>query len=206
MEILTVLTILMMLLAISVGSLLRSCFVRGRLCGMQEAATEIIRGVNSHFETEGKPLPAGVSKALETLKTATAGRLSQQKLAELRHAQLWIFGDAMGSACWSKGFRSGKHTMAPRDGKIYAELSVDELLQLTWLAHLGFQSMMPNYRGFESHRFTGEDDAREGARAIERLEVSIPATHRPLEPTSLANGRMNLIENWWSERKIAIRA
>jgi hypothetical protein len=204
MEILTVLTTLMLLLAISVGSLLRSSFVRGRFRGMEDAATEIIRGVNSHFETEGQQLPAGVSKALETLKGAT-GRVSHQKQLAVRYAQLWVFGDAIGSACWSKGFRSGKRTMAPRDGKILVELSVDELVQLTWLAHHGFQHMMPNYRGFEIHRFSGEDDARSGARAIERLEVSIPAKHRAGDPAAPCNGRLTLIENWWSEPKLAVR-
>jgi hypothetical protein len=44
----------------------------------------------------------------------------------------------------------------------YVDLSVNELLQLSWLAHLGFQHMMPNYRGFEVYRFSGEEDAAEG--------------------------------------------
>jgi hypothetical protein len=93
--------------------------------------------------------------------------------------------------------------MAPRDGKIHVELSVDELHQLTWLAHLGFQHMMPNYRGFETHRFSGEDDARNGAKAIERLEVTILTMQGPVDPVALANSRLTLIESWWSERKLA---
>ena len=202
MEILAVLTFLLLLLAISLGSLMRSCFVRGRHRGMQEAAAEIIRGVNSHFEVEGQ-LPAAVSKALGKLKNSV-GHVSPRRQLDVRHAQLWIFGDALGSACWNKGYRSGRRSMAPRDGKIHVELSTDELLQLTWLAHLGFQHMMPNYRGFETHRFSGEDDARNGAKAIERLEVSIPPSHGPVDPVALSNGRLALIENWWSERKIAV--
>ncbi len=93
--------------------------------------------------------------------------------------------------------------MAPRDGKIYAELSINELLQLIWLAHLGFQHMMPNYRGIESQRFSGEDEARDGAKAIERLELLVAARHGQVDPVALSNGRLALIENWWSERKIA---
>ena len=176
MEILTVLGMLLLLLVISVGSLLRYWFIRGRLRGMQEAAAETIRGIHSHFEVEGQ-LPPGVSKTLEKLKTA-AGSLSHHKQLELRHAQLWMFGDAIGSACWGKGYRAGKLAMAPRDGRLLVELSPNQLLQLNRLAHVGFQHMMPNYRGFETHRFSGEDDARNGARAVERLEVSIPAMHR----------------------------
>jgi hypothetical protein len=199
MEILTVLTVLLLFLAFSMGSMLRSCFLSGRHWGIQEAAAEIIRGVNSHFDAG---LPVNVSKALEKLRSA-AGHVSKQRQIDLRHAQLWIFGDAVGSACWRKGYRSGKLSMAPRDGKIHVELSLDELNQLTWLAHLGFQHMMPNYRGFETHRFSGEDDARNGAKAIERLEVTVLTMQGPVDPVALANSRLTLIESWWSERKLA---
>jgi hypothetical protein len=201
MEILIVLVVLQLLLFISAASLLRSCYIRGRHRGVQEAATEIIRGVSSHFEVMGQ-LPPGVSKALDALTNAP-GNVSHRKQLDLRYAQLWIFGDAIGSVCWRKGYLSGKQTMAPRDGKFLVELSLNELLQLNWLAHLGFQRMMPNYRGFETHRFNGEDDARDGAKAVERLEVSIPAAHSSADPTALSNGRLALIENWWSERKVA---
>jgi hypothetical protein len=201
-EILIVIALLWLLLAISSASLMRSYFVRGRHRGMQEAAAEIIRGVNSHFEVAGQ-LPAGVSKALDKLKSP-ALHVSHRRQLDRGHAQLWVFGDALGSACWSKGNRLGKLSMAPREGKIHVEFSPDELQQLTWLAHLGFQNMMPNYRGFESHRFSGEDDARNAARAVERLEVSVPVTLRPVDPIALSNGRLALIEKWWSEPKFAV--
>jgi hypothetical protein len=38
-----------------------------------------------------------------------------------------------------QGYLSAKQAMASRDGKILVELSASELLQLNWLAHLGFQ-------------------------------------------------------------------
>jgi pimeloyl-ACP methyl ester carboxylesterase len=76
-------------------------------------------------------------------------------------------------------------------------------IDLTWLARLGFQNMMPNYRGFETHRFSGEDDARNEAKAIERLEVPVLTMQGPVDPVSPANSRLALIENWWSERKLA---
>ena len=95
--------------------------------------------------------------------------------------------------------------MAPKEGKIFVELSLNELMQLTWLAHLGFNNMMPNYRGFEVHRFSGKDDAEEGARAVERLEVAVPKAHRPFEdPLVQSRARLSLIRSWWSsERKTA---
>jgi hypothetical protein len=52
---------------------------------------------------------------------------------------------------------------------------MSELLHLSWLAHLAFEKMMPNDRGIEMHRFNDEDDAQQGTRAIERLELAIPA-------------------------------
>jgi len=172
MEVLVILTFLSLLLALSLACLSRSFFDRGRHRGVQEAAAEIIRGINSHFEVAGQ-LPAGVSNALEKLGSS-AGHVSPRRQLKFRHAQLWIFGDALGSACWNRGYRLGKLSMAPRDGKVHVELSENELLQLAWLAHLGFQHMMPNYRGFESHRFRGEDDARHGAWAIERPNYLLP--------------------------------
>ena len=201
MEILAVIAVLQLLLLISMGAVVRSYFIRGCHRGMQEAATEVIRGINSHFEIGGQ-LPAGVVTALEKLE-ATPGHASPRKELDLRHAQLWVFGDAMGSACWRNGHLLAKLAMVPRDGKILVELSANELLQLNWLAHLGFQQMMPNYRGFENPRFKREEDARDSAKAVERLEVHIPAMHRPVDPIALCNSRLALIENWWSERKLA---
>ena len=58
-----------------------------------------------------------------------------------------------------QGHRAGVKRKAPAEGYIRVDFSVTELLQLSWLAHLGFQNMMPNYRGFEIHRFSGAEDA-----------------------------------------------
>jgi hypothetical protein len=91
--------------------------------------------------------------------------------------------------------------MTPKQDIILVELSLKELLHLTWLAHLGFNHMMPNYRGFEAYRFTGDEDARGGTRAIERLEAAIPAEHRPFDdPAAQAGSRRKLITEWWSPK------
>ena len=88
--------------------------------------------------------------------------------------------------------------MTPEPDKIRVELSMGELLHLSWLAHLGFRKMMPNDRGIEMHRFNGEDDARDGNRAIERLELAIPARHRPFDdPLAQSANRYELIQHWW---------
>jgi hypothetical protein len=58
--------------------------------------------------------------------------------------------------------------------------------------------MMPNYRGFEMHRFNGEADAREGAAAVGRIEAVIPAKERPFgDLTAQFKSRQKLIGDWW---------
>jgi len=75
---------------------------------------------------------------------------------------------------------------------------VTELLQLGWLAHLGFQHMMPNYRGFEIYRFSSEEDALEGARAVSKIEGVIPVKERPVADLTVQfKSRQKLIADWW---------
>ncbi len=154
------------------------------------------------YEIDGQPLPPGVAKAIDTLNAAT-DRASFNKRIHRYHAHLWVFGDAIGDACWQKGFQAGKRTMAPRENKILIELSRNELLHLAWLAHLGFKHMMPNYRGFEMHRFNGREDAQDGSFAVEKLEVAIPPQDRPFEgPLVQSNDRLKLIQNWWPSKQL----
>jgi hypothetical protein len=201
MLMLAVIIVLLALLLALAWSSARSYFVKGRLAGMEEATLEIIRGVNSHYETAGQPAPDEVTKAVEAVRTF-ARSASTQKSIDRYQARLWIFGDAVGAACWRKGYAVCKQRMTPvKDDKIQVELTLSELLHLTSLAHLGFKKMMPNDRGIEMHRFDGEDHALEGAHAVERLERAIPDPQRPFEH---ADNRQALIRHWWPlERKRA---
>jgi hypothetical protein len=178
----------------------RSYFESGRRQGMEEAIREMARGVSSHCQLEGGALPPAVDKAMAALRAMPARRRGggKTKATDPSHAQLWILGNAIGEACWLRGHGAGVRRKAPAEGRIRVDLSVTELLQLGWLAHLGFQHMMPNYRGFESYRFSGEDDAQDAARAISRIEAAIPAKARPVADLS-ANykGRLRLITDWW---------
>ena len=194
MLMLAVIIVLLVLLLASAWSSARSYFVKGRLAGMEEATLEIIRGVNSHYETAGQAAPDDVTKAIEAVRTF-ARSASYQKSIDRYQARLWIFGDAVGAACWRKGYAICKKQMTPpKDDKIRVELSPSELLQLASLAHLGFKKMMPNDRGIEMHRFDGEDHALEGAYAVERLERALPDPQRPFEH---ADARQALIRHWW---------
>ena len=201
MDILVVIIVLLVLLLASTWSSARSYFVKGRLAGMEEATLEIIRGVRSHYELAGQPPPDNVTRAAEAVKTF-ARAANHQKNIDRYQARLWIFGDAIGAVCWRKGYDVCKLQMTPpRDDKIRFELSMDELLHLTSLAHLGFKKMMPNDRGIEMLRFCDEAHALQGAQAVERLERAIPQPHRPFDH---ADSRQALIRDWWPpERKRA---
>jgi hypothetical protein len=178
----------------------RSYFESGRRRGMEEAIREMARGVSSHCQLDGGALPPAVEKAMAAVRATPARRRggSKAKATDPSHAQLWILGDAIGEACWLRGHGAGVRRKAPAEGRIRVDLSVGELLQLGWLAHLGFQHMMPNYRSFESYRFSGEDDAQDAARAISRIEVAIPAKARPMaDPSANYKSRLALIGDWW---------
>ena len=177
----------------------KSYFDRGRLQGMEEATREITRGINSHYELEGQGVPERVAKAVKGIRAAAGKRWKKGKgSTDPYHAQLWVVGDAIGEACWLKGHAAGIRRKMPAEGKIRVDLSLSELLQLGWLAHLGCQHMMPNYRGFEVHRFSGEADAREGAAAVGKIEGVIPAKDRPFGDLSVQfKSRQKLIGDWW---------
>jgi len=198
-DILLILGGLELALIVAGWSMAKSYFEKGRLQGMQEATREISRGISSHYELEGQAVPERVAKAGKDLK-AVSGKVRKKGhgSTDPSHAQLWIIGDAIGEACWLKGHAAGIRRKAPAEGKIRVDLSLTELLQLSWLAHLGFQHMMPNYRGFEIHRFSGEDDAYEGAKAIGKIESVIPAKDRPFGDLSVQlKSRQKLICDWW---------
>lgn len=186
----------------------RSYFDKGRARGAEEAAREILRGLSSHYELEGQTVPESVTKALKALNTV-AGKRGKKRTGATDpfHAQLWVLGDAVGEACWLKGHGAGIRRKAPAEGKIRVDFSLNELLQLSWLAHLGFQHMMPNYRGFEIHRFSGQEDAQEAAKAVARIEGAIPAKERPFTDLSVQfKNRQKLICDWWQAAQARLTA
>jgi hypothetical protein len=200
MGILAVLVVLLVLLLASTWSSAKSYFAKGRLSGMEEATLEIIRGVCSHYESTGQAAPDYVTKAVEAVRTF-ARRATYEKSIYRYQARLWIFGDAIGAACWRKGYDTCKAQMTPRDDKIHVALSMSELLHLTALAHSGFKKMMPNDRAIEMYRFSDEQQALEVTFAVERLERAIPEKHRPSEHS--ANRQALIRHGWPSERKRA---
>jgi hypothetical protein len=198
-DILVLLGGLLLALVVAGFSCAKSYFEKGRLLGMEEATREISRGISSHYELEGQAVPENVAKALKAFNAVSGKRWKKRKgSTDPYHARLWTVGDAIGEACWMKGHAAGIRRKAPAEGKIRVDLSLTELLQLSWLAHLGFQHMMPNFRGFEIHRFSGEQDALEGAKAVGKIESVIPAKERPFADLSAQlKSRQKLICDWW---------
>ena len=197
MDILAVIIVLLLLLFAAAWSSARSYFQKGRLAGMEEATREIIRGLGSHYEQAGLAPPDHVTKAVEAVKLFAHGA-SCEKSIRRYHARLWTFGDAVGAACWRKGYDTCKARMTPAKDRLRLDLSAGELLQLTALAHLGFKRMMPNDRGIESHRFEGEDHALAGSHAVEKLEHAIPENVRPRDRGA---DRQALIRHWWPPQR-----
>jgi hypothetical protein len=202
-DILVLLGGLQLVLMYAVFSSAKSYFERGRIRGMEEATREFTRGIGSHYELEGQRegqgAPERVAAAIKAIAAITPKKRKRGNGAtDPYHAQLWVLGDAIGEACWLKGHTAGMRRKAPAEGKVRVDLSLTELLQLSWLAQLGFQHMMPNYRGFEIHRFSGEADAREGAQAVSKIESAIPAKERPFADLSVQlKQRHKMIAEWW---------
>lgn len=166
---------------------------------MQEAVRELNRGLSAHYELEGQVVPERVATALKAFHSVFERPI---KLGPNNpyHAQLWILGNAIGESTWIKGHAAGVRRKAPAPGKIRADFSIAELLQLSWLAHLGFQHMMPNYRDFEIHRFSGAEDASEGSRVVAKIEAIIPEKEKlSIDFSVQAKGRKKLIADWWQE-------
>jgi hypothetical protein len=200
MEILALITVLLLLWFAATWSSARSYFSRGRLAGMEEAAREVFRGVRSYYEVAGRSPPEPVTKAMEAVGAFAQGVLSEANVQHYQ-AKLSMLGDAIGSACWRKGFETCKQQMRPHDDRIRIDLSMNDLINLAELAHIGFKRMMPNDRAIEMVRFAGEDHAILVNRAVERLEQAIPAERRPSGHSAT---RQTMIRNWWPlERKSA---
>jgi hypothetical protein len=86
---------------------------------MEEATREIVRGLSSHYELAGQAVPERVAKAADGVKAASEKPWkTNEGSTDPYHAQLWIFGDAAGEACWLKGHAAGVRRKAPAEGKI----------------------------------------------------------------------------------------
>jgi hypothetical protein len=198
--ILSLAVVLLVALLASGWSCSRWYFDRGRRRGLSQSADEILRGAQGHLGTGNAAFPKPVQKTLAQFKRLVADPNCAWEPA------LWEFGNAVGEACWRKGHTEGVMVGAKPDDMIRIEMSLNELLQMSWLAHLGFQHMMPNYRGIEVHRFSGAHEAFDAARSVGILECALPKADRPFaDIKTQILGREKMITDWWNmpEREVA---
>lgn len=190
--ILTIVVLLLAALLVAGWSCARSYYESGRRRGLDVAARELIRGARPRFPAQSAVLPEPVRAALAQHRRILANPdpSSEPGLSDLGHA--------IGEACWRNGFDEAVALGATPDDKIRIEVSLGELLQMSWLAHLGFQHMMPNYRGIEVHRFSGPVDAGEAAHSVALLECALPKAARPFaDVRTQIRDRDKLITDWW---------
>lgn len=81
MIILRIVAGLLVALVAASWSCAKSYFEMGRLQGMEEATREIVRGLSSHYELEGRTIPERVTKAVEGIKPSlkNAGRRARER-------------------------------------------------------------------------------------------------------------------------------
>jgi hypothetical protein len=184
----------------STWSMSRSFFEKGRRRGIAECIRELRKGAGAQLGFDEQKFPDDFKAAFATLEALLDRAPVKNKKfgTDPIHAQLWTVGRTLAEACWINGHAAGIRRKAPTEGRIRVDLSAVELLQLGSLANLGFKHMMPNARLFDLRRFTGRDDAVEAARALSRLEASIPKEHRP-DLVRHAEGRRQLIDSWWTQ-------
>ena len=193
--VLAFIVISLVLFVASVYSSVKSVLERRIPRQLEFLSDELIRGAQSHLGTHEQALPGSVVQNHQAFK-----RMLSRPGAAL-HPALWELGNAIGEECWRNGYFEGLKVGARPADKIRIELTAEELLRMSWLAHLGFQHMMPNYRGFEVYRFSGEDDAKAGARAVALLECALPKDRRPFSDiTAQLQTREKMIGAWWVKK------
>ena len=109
----------------------------------------VVRGRSTHCELDAQISPERLEKALNSAK-AVFGRPRKWRGSSGApyHAHLSMIGDSIGEACWLKGHAAGLRRKAPAEGRIRVDLTLNELLQLSWLAHLGFSKYDAKLSGF----------------------------------------------------------
>jgi hypothetical protein len=179
----------------------RSYFKRGRFRGIDEAVRELQAGIETQLL--GQTISDDVRKALDGLRACLEAARRNRQLGKATTCSPYLraLGAALGEQCWMKGHAAGVRRKMPAEGRIRLDLSLTEQLQLVRLANLGFQYMMPNVRLIDTCRFFGEDDALNASQTISKVELAIPAEHRP-DVIRQAENREAFIEDWWKPRRL----
>ncbi len=160
----------------------------GQWVGARKAYAEITRGIGHHCDTTDGKVPENLGAAIYNAKTA-------RDLEDLL-AKLWTVGDELGNASWSKGYTYGIDMSQSKAGIVQLELTQQEVLELRWAAHIGFQyAMMPTT--WETHQYKTEREAQDATSVIEKLERKIPKEPDDDDPYAQSFNRQNSIWRKW---------
>lgn len=173
---------------------------RGRLQGIREASDRMIRGVSRHYEVVGQSIPEDVAKAVDTMMDRVNARKTWKEKNETYLPYLFTLGDEMGKACVASGIEIGEYRADPREGETRIDLTSREIVNLSFLAHLGFEKMIVGRGGaFGDISFNDEADAEQATNAIGKLERYKPKEMRdPTDPYILAFNRQTMIWDRYS--------
>ena len=190
----------------------RAVFTRGRLSGIREAVDEVMRGAADHYQNANETSEP-ILNALNDIKARLSKKRATGITGDTVSAGLSELGRAMGEVVFGKGFEAGRDAQArleaPINGRVRVDLSINELMQIRWLAHFGFEHTMWNTWDPDGAKprphvdvvFKNRTDAQRATEAIDLLEHRIPKERRDSgEPYALALNRQQMIrERWRSE-------
>ena len=165
---------------------------------MGEAAHSLIVGVSRHFEKKDEPIPERVAQAVDDMKKRVGDIKNWEAKCSQYEIKLVQLGDRMGEACWQDGEEHGVRFADPSKGETRIDLTPQDISNLHWLAHYGFEHMIWKT---SSHAFKDEADARRATRAIEKLHRHLPKDQiDESDPYALAINRdMMIWETWPTE-------
>ena len=173
----------------SLWSIVRGWIRKAYLEGMQEAATRMIIGVSGHYEKRNEPIPERVAAAVDRTKKALDKK--DLKVAAREYGfGCGFLGEEMGLACYHRGFEEGRQWTGPRGDDIRLDLTGAEVVNIAFLAHLGFEQMLFT----KELQFNDEADAEKASAAIRKVERVRPAgTFDESDPYAQATNRMQMI-------------
>ena len=142
--------------AVAVIGISRWMYYMGRFNGMREGAQQMVLGMSSHYEREGEEIQEPIAKALDWLKERVGKAQSASAKGNAYYSGLSELGSAIGDAVYGKGFDAGCSFGNGLEGEVRIDFTTKELADLSWMAHYGFENMMPSYVSITKHRFENE--------------------------------------------------
>lgn len=173
----------------------------GSRAGLSEASRFIVEGFSLEVEPKSRSEAyEEVSKAYnevkERLKRIHSLPLTGQ--GSLRRLRCVELGRAIACSAIAEGAEMQHTWSAPNGGEIRVELTFQELKDIHWLAHYGFEHMIWNTR--EAFTFKDKEDATKASRAVSQLERLLPKDPDDSDPYALSFNRETMIWERWPSK------